>query len=369
MQSKAPRLVALDALRGLTIAGMILVNYAGIFKGMYWPFRHAAWHGFTPTDLVFPSFLFIVGASMWYAHKSAQHRLTSALALKVVWRTIIIFLIGLLMNFPGYLINGNGLRLPGVLQRIALCYGVASFLALLLPVRRLLTISALILLGYWGLLLVFGQEDPLSLAGNAVRRMDLALLGPQHLYLHYGIPFDPEGLLSTLPALVNVIAGYLAGRLVDVAQDRERAMLTLFQWGIVLFFLGQMLSIWLPLNKSIWTSSYTIYTIGMDLILLAFMVWLSDVKQWARLATPFVIFGENPLFIYVVASLWESALLTIRLKTQLGTTQSLIYWLNDHLFAPWLGSVAGGATMALAHVLGFLGLAWALHRKRIIIKI
>jgi len=369
MQSKAPRLLALDALRGLTIAGMILVNYAGAFPGMYWPLRHAAWHGFTPTDLVFPSFLFIVGAAMWYAFKPAQHHLTGSLALKVGRRSALIFLIGLLLTLPGYFGSGEGLRILGVLQRIALCYAAASILVLLLPARRLLWVAAALLLGYWGALLAFGNVEPLSLAGNAVRRFDLALLGPRHLYQDYGMPFDPEGLLSTIPAIVNVIAGFLAGRLVDQTSDRERAVLHLFLWGVPLIFLARVWNFWLPINKPIWTSSYVLCTVGLDLVLLAFAIWLIDVKRRSSFAAPLIIFGENPLFIYVLASLWEGAVFVIQVKTPGGTKQALLYWLNDILFAPWLGPVAGGVVVSLTNVLVFLGIAWILHRRQIFIKI
>ena len=372
MTTKPPRLQSLDALRGLTVAGMILVNYAGAFPGMYGPLRHADWHGFTATDLVFPSFLFIVGAAMWYAFKSTQHRLTGAVAVKVLRRTAIIFGIGLLLNATGSL-DGSPLRVPGVLQRIALCYGLGSILCLAIPPRRLLWVSAGVLLGYWGLLLAFGGPDPLSLAGNAARRLDLALLGSRHIYQHYGMPFDPEGLLSTLPALVNVIAGFLAGRLVDrsATQEggRERAVLTMFLWGVPLFFLAKVWNVWLPVNKPLWTSSYVLCTVGLDLMLLAFSVWVIDILQRTRIAAPCILYGENPLFIYVLASLWEGALFSIRVGGTDGNPQALMYWLNDHLFAPWLGPVAGGAALALAHVLVFFAIAWVLHKRKIIIKI
>jgi len=372
MVDKPPRLQSLDALRGLTIAGMILVNYAGGFPGMYAPLRHAAWDGFTPTDLVFPSFLFIVGAAMWYAFKSAQHKLSGALAVKILRRTVTIFAIGLALNSLACL-DGSPLRIPGVLQRIALCYGMGAILCLTLSPRRLLWTSVAFLLGYWALLLALGGPEPLSLAGNAVRRLDLALLGPRHIYLEYGMPFDPEGLLSTLPALVNVIAGFLVGRLVDRAASqeggRERAVLRLFLWGVPLFFFAKVWNTWLPINKPIWSSSYVLCSVGLDLMLLAFSIWIIDVSRRTKVAQPFILFGENPLFIYVLASGWEFFLYWIQPRGPGGAPQALIFWLNDHCFAPWLGPVAGGLAVALAHVTVFFLIASVLHRKKIIIKI
>jgi len=370
--AKPPRLQSLDALRGLTIAGMILVNYAGSFAGMYAPLRHAEWHGFTPTDLVFPSFLFIVGAAMWYAFKSVQHQLSGAVAIKVARRTAIIFAIGLGLNALACL-DGAPLRIPGVLQRIAVCYGLGSILCLALSPRKLFWTAVAILLGYWGLLLAFGGPEPLSLAGNAVRRLDLAIIGPRHIYPHYGMPFDPEGILSTLPALVNVIAGFLAARLVDQLSGseggRERAVLTMFLWGLPLFYLSKIWNVWLPVNKPLWTSSYVLCTVGLDLMLLAFAVWIIDILQRRRVAEPLILYGENPLFIYVLASAWEFMLFKVQMQGLDGRPQGLMYWLNDRLFAPWLGPVAGGLAVALSHVLVFFLVAWVLHRRKIIIKI
>jgi len=255
---------------------------------------------------------------------------------------------------------------------------VGSILCLTLSPRQLLWAAAVFLLGYWALLLILGGSEPLSLAGNAVRRLDLALLGPKHIYLEYGIPFDPEGLLSTLPALVNVIAGYLVGRLVDRSASREggreRAVLRMFLWGVPLFFLAKVWNAWLPINKPIWSSSYVLCSVGLDLMLLAFSIWIVDVGNEilsgrTKVAQPFILFGENPLFIYVLASGWEYVLYLIQLKGLDGRPQPFKFWLNDHLFAPWLGPVAGGLAVALSHILVFFLIAWVLHRRKIIIKI
>jgi predicted acyltransferase len=360
-----PRLVSLDAFRGLTIAGMILVNYAGSFAGMYRPLTHAPWHGFTPTDLVFPSFLFIVGVAMWFSFKPYQQRLTTSLALKVLRRTVLIYLIGLGLNALPLLFGGSGaLRFLGVLPRIALCYGAASLLCLTLSPLALLVASALLLLGYWLLLVTFGlPPDPLSLQTNAVLRLDFALLGVEHLYKGYAIPFEPEGLLSTLPALVNTIAGYLTGRMIDSTSDKRRVVRTLLLWGLPLILLGRLWNDWLPINKPIWTSSYVVFTVGLALVLLGCAMWVIDVKQKPGWVQPLVVYGMNPLFVYVLASIWEGSLFRIS-----SGGQPLMFRLQA-LVAPLLGAVNGGLAVALAHVLLFWAVAWVLYRRRIVIKV
>jgi predicted acyltransferase len=361
-----PRLVSLDAFRGLTIAGMILVNYAGSFPHMYVPLTHAPWHGFTPTDLVFPSFLFIVGVAMWFSFKPYEQRLTRPLALKILRRTALIFLIGLALHALPFWTDYSKLRILGVLQRIALCYGLASFLCLTLSRLALGGVSVALLLGYWLLLLLGGGADPFALATNLERQIDLAVLGPKHLYGGpYGMPFDPEGLLSTLPAVVNVIAGYLTGRLIDAAADKRKAVVAMLGYGAALIVAGRVWNIWFPINKPIWTSSYVLYTVGLALVLLAFFLWLIDVQKKPGWAAPFVVYGMNPLFIYVLASLWESALWRI----QTGKDQPLMFWLQEKAFAPFLGAVNGGLALALAHVVLFWAVAWALNRRRIYVKI
>ena len=216
MIEKSERLVALDIFRGITIASMILVNTPGSWSHVYPPLLHASWHGFTPTDLVFPFFLFAVGAAMSFSlgkYKGDK----SDVVKKILSRTALIFLIGLLLKmFPFYQFNKGSfidfstLRIMGVLQRIALAYGIAAFMCFFLSPKKLLGGAGILLVGYWGILLIFGGNDPFSLEQNAALKFDLLVLGEQHLYGGFGIPFDPEGLLSTLPAVVSVIIGFMA---------------------------------------------------------------------------------------------------------------------------------------------------------------
>jgi predicted acyltransferase len=219
------RLLSLDVFRGITICFMIIVNTAGNGAVSYPMLKHAAWHGFTPTDLVFPSFVFITGVSSWFSFKTYNHQLDSALFAKIWKRALIIFLLGVgLYAFPFYNRPLSTWRILGVLQRIALCYGIGATLGLLLKPKQLVGVCVALLLGYWGILTAFGD---LTMQGNAGQKLDLWLFGDKHLYHGEGIAFDPEGFLSTMPALVTYLIGYLIGGFIGTTNDKEKIMRTL----------------------------------------------------------------------------------------------------------------------------------------------
>ena len=212
------RLQSLDIFRGLTIFFMIIVNTPGNGGLAYWSLHHATWHGFTPTDLVFPSFVFITGVSAWFAFKKNDHVLTRELLGKIGRRSLILFLLGVMLYaFPFYNRPLSTWRIWGVLERIGVCYGIGSVLCLLLNRKQIIGLSAALLLGDWFILMGFGDY---SLENNAVRSLDLALFGDSHLYHGDGIAFDPEGLLSTLPSLVTFLIGYLVGQFVGTQTDK-----------------------------------------------------------------------------------------------------------------------------------------------------
>ena len=360
------RLQSLDILRGMTIMLMIIVNNPGSWSHVYPPLLHSKWHGWTPTDLVFPFFLFIVGTAMWYSFKKSDHRLTSAMSLKIIKRTVIIFALGLFLNaFPFTDFQFESWRIMGVLQRIALAYGVASFLVLSFPIRASYWSSAVVLMGYWGILLLFGGEHPLTLQDNVVRTLDLRLLGESHLYGGYGIPFDPEGLLSTLPAVVNVLFGYFAGKLIDEHKNKKEVAIKLSLWGLAGFVLALIWNPFFPINKPIWTSSYVLLTCGLAAILLAFLIWLIDIKGVRRWAHPFLVYGMNPLFIYVLAGVWATMLWVIKLPNG-SSLQGFIY---NKLLVPWAGELNGSLFFALHLAVIFWIIALILYRKKIFIKI
>lgn len=357
------RFVALDVLRGLTVAFMIVVNTPGSWEYVYAPLLHATWHGFTLTDLVFPTFLFAVGNALSFTLPKNLALGPAAFWQKTLRRTALIFLIGILLYWLPFfrwdasgewqLISLSQLRIPGVLQRIALCFCLASLLLYYLRPRAVLVFCGGILLAYWAILTTWGD---LSLQGNVVRKLDLYLLGPQHLYKGEGIAFDPEGLLSSLPACVNVLAGYFAG--VYLQQHGASAGRGLLRYAAVLVIVALVWHTWLPINKKLWTSSYVLLGVGLDLGLLAGLLWLTGQAWAARLCHPFQLFGRNTLFIYVLSQVLVIAMWTWRVNG--ANAYDSLYL---HGFVPWAGNFNGSLLFALT-VLGCCwGLAWYLDRR------
>lgn len=368
MNKQSDRMIALDVLRGLTILLMIIVNNPGSWEYVYAPLRHAPWDGCTPTDLVFPFFMFIVGTAMWYSFKKHDHRLNPALTGKIIRRTVLIFSLGLFLNaFPFKDFDLDSLRIMGVLQRIALAYGVAAFIVLLFPIRWNYVIVWALLLGYWGILFLFGGENSLSLQENVVRQADLFILGENHLYHGYGLPFDPEGLLSTIPSVGNVIFGFLAGRLIDQQQDKLKAVYQLAGWGVLGVILA--LSCPLPINKPLWSSSYVLYSCGLAGILLAILIWIIDIKGKQKWAHPLLVYGMNPLFIFMLAGVWADLLGVIRVTDAAGEQVSLKTFIYQELLVPWAGKMNGSLFFALHFALLFWLVGFILYRKKIFIKI
>ena len=293
------RLQSLDIFRGLTIAFMILVNTPGDWSIAYNMLEHAKWHGFTPTDLVFPSFVFITGVSTWFSLKSYNHMFSTDLLLKIWKRTLIIFLLGVaLYAFPFYNRPLSTWRILGVLQRIALCYGIGATLSLFLNKKQIIGLSAILLLGYWFILMQFGD---LSLTNNAVLKLDLLLFGESHLYHGEGLAFDPEGLLSTLPSLVTFFIGYLVGQYLGQTSDRNVVFKNLIIWSVLLIIGGLVWHISFPINKKLWTSSYVLLVGGLSMLIFALCFYLVDILQIKKWGKPFVVFGTNAILAYMVS--------------------------------------------------------------------
>lgn len=365
---KTKRLVALDVLRGFTVALMITVNNPGSWSHIYAPLEHSKWNGCTPTDLVFPFFLFAVGTAMWFAFRKFNHNLTGEATKKVLKRTALIFLIGLGLNaFPFFGIDYSHLRIMGVLQRIALAYGIASLIALAGKRTGVWIALPVLLLGYWGLLML-GGDGALSLQGSIVRTVDLAIFSANHVYHGYGIPFDPEGLLSTIPAIGTVLIGYLVGRQVDMRADKSRAVKDLILAGAAMTLAGVSWSFVFPLNKPIWSSSYVLYSAGLATILLAFFIWIIDIHGYKKWSKPALVFGMNPLFIFVLSGLVGRLLYMIKFSAG-GETITLKGWIYEHLFASWAGNLNGSLFFALTLIFLYWILADVLYRKKIFIKI
>lgn len=377
MIEKKERLVALDVFRGLTIASMILVNTPGSWSYIYPPFKHAPWHGITPTDLVFPFFLFAVGAAMSFSLK--KYSSSPAAIQKILKRTALIFFIGLTLNaFPFFkIINGgtpeqswewinlSNLRIMGVLQRIALSYGLAALLCYFLSIKQLIRTSAVILLGYWAVLLGFGSGDPFSLEGNAVLKLDKLVLGENHLWRGQGIPFDPEGLLSTLPAVVSVIIGFLAGKMVQTETEKLTLVNKFFLLGNGSIFLAMAWGMVFPINKAIWTSSYVLMSSGIALVLIAFMIYFIDVLKKDFWIHPFLVFGRNPLIIFIMSIV----VVKIYAKIFTGPGQNTYGWIYQTVFVPVGGNMIGSLLFALFHVVLLWLFGLFLYKKNIIIKV
>lgn len=368
------RYLSLDVLRGLTIALMIVVNTPGSWSTIYAPFRHAAWHGFTLTDLVFPTFLFVVGNAMSFSMRKFIGEDDKIFLKKVFKRTLLIFLIGLFLNSFPFITRTAGeltafdfskIRIMGVLQRIALCYCIAALVIHYLKIKGAAIFSAVALFGYWGIMYFFGdQPDPYTLEGNAALKFDLLFIPAENLYKGYGIPFDPEGLLSTLPAVVNVIAGYFAGIYIQKNGNNKRTVGKVVLAGIVLLTGAQVWDMFFPINKPIWTSSYVLYTTGWTLIGLAVLMLVIEVANFKKWTYFFEVFGKNPLFIYVMSGLIIKLLALIRIGDI-----SMKGWLYENLFAAQFEGHNASLLFALSYMLLLWLIGYWMDKKKVYIKV
>jgi len=369
------RNLALDVFRGMTVCFMIIVNTPGTWEIAYAPLLHAPWHGFTPTDLVFPSFLFAVGNAMAFSMHKYESQGESVFWRKTLKRTFIIFLLGFLLYwFPFFReAEGGGLelrplgetRILGVLQRIALCYFFASIIIHYGSKKAALWFSAFALIGYWIISYAFGDaNDPYSLAGNAALKLDLLLFGDKHLYHGEGIAFDPEGFLSTLPSIVNVIAGYLAGDYIRRKGNSYEVIAKLCLVGSLLILGALTWHMAFPINKKLWTSSFVLLTVGIDLLILASLAFVIEIQKRRKWTQFFLVFGKNPLFIYVLADL----LITILSMVPLGEKS-----LQQVFFRDVLLKIASPINASLLFALIFMMLCWSigyvLDRKKIYIRV
>jgi len=375
------RLVALDVFRGLTIAGMLLVNNPGTWGAIYPPLRHAAWHGWTPTDLIFPFFLFIVGITthLSLAARRARGDDEGMLVRQVLRRGGIIILLGLLLAgfpfIPTYGFDPSTMRFPGVLQRIGIAYIAAGLLTLRTSTRTQVVIVAALLLGYWAVMTLVpvpgtGAVGAVALAtpdGSIAAWLDRTLLG-NHLW-RVSKTWDPEGLLSTLPAIGTAMLGVFAGRWIASPRPLMERIAALFAIGAIGMVAGLIWSWWFPINKNLWTSSYVLFTAGMACVTIATCIWLIDVQRIAGWTKPFVIFGMNPILAFVGSGMMARLMGSIIKVEHNGQSVSLQRAIYESTFASWLAPMNASLLYAVCFVLFWFAILGVLYKKRIFLKV
>jgi predicted acyltransferase len=373
---------------------MILVNNPGSWSHTYSPLKHAAWHGCTPTDLVFPFFLFAVGNAMAFVMPRLREAGDKVFLRKVLIRTLLIFGIGLFLNWSPFVrwsAEGelvfkhwvdpsnpeNGIRILGVLQRIALAYLFASLIAYYLKPTAVVWVSLIILFVYWILCLAFGTPaDPFSLNGYFGTTVDKTILGIPHMYKGEGVPFDPEGIASTLPAIVQVIIGYFAGNFIRRKGASYEMLARLFVAGTLLSFAGLVVDLGFPINKKIWSSSFVLYTSGLGIQVLCIVMYLIEFRSakgaWSRF---FDVFGKNPLFIFVLSGFLPRLLALFRWVDHTDDKGSPVYtnafaWFYEHICKQLPGRPENGSLLyAVSMIMFFWAICYLLDKKKIYIRV
>ncbi len=369
---KSERLLSLDVFRGITIAGMILVNNPGTWSSIYPPFRHAEWNGCTPTDLIFPFFLFIVGVAITYSlsKRKEQGADQTKLILQIFKRSAVLFLLGLIMaGFP-YFELGT-IRIPGVLQRIAVVYLVTSIIFLKSNIKTQVYLTAGFLILYW-ILMTFIPVPGVGYANlqpetNLGAWLDRLLLSG-HLWSSSKI-WDPEGLLSTLPAISTGLIGVLTGHWLRSDRDKVIKTLWLFVFGNILMAAGWVWDGWFPINKSLWTSSYVLYTGGLALQFLGMCYWFIDVKGYKWWIKPFQVYGLNAITVFFLSGIVAKILYLVKVTDSAGNEVTLKTVIFNNLYLSWLDPINASLAFALSYVLIWLGLMWILYSKNIFIKV
>src|SRR5687768_10346269 len=375
------RLVALDVFRGLTIAGMLLVNNPGTWGAIYPPLRHATWHGWTPTDLIFPFFLFIVGITthLSLAARRARGDDDRTLVRQVLRRGGLIILFGLLLSgfpfLPKYGFDLSTMRIPGVLQRIGVAYIAAALLTLRTSAKTQLAIVSALLLGYWAVMTLVpvpgtGAVGAVALAtpdGSLAAWLDRTLLG-HHLW-RVSKTWDPEGILSTLPAIATAMLGVFAGRWIASPRPLIERIASLFAMGSIAMVAGLMWNWWFPINKSLWTSSYVLFTAGMAAVAIATCLWLIDVKRVAWWTKPFVVFGVNPILAFVGSGMMARLMASIIKVERDGQSVSLQRAIYEPAFASWLAPMNASLLYALCFVAFWFVILGILYRKGVFLKV
>ncbi|MDX9748269.1 MAG: DUF5009 domain-containing protein [Paludibacter sp.] len=390
---KSQRLLALDVLRGITIAGMIMVNNPGSWGFVYTPLQHASWNGLTPTDLVFPFFMFIMGISVYLSYQKFDFQFSGATFFKLLRRSVLLFLIGIglgwlslsmrqwnslrteELDFFSRLLQSvsafDQIRILGVLQRLALVSFFGTLIVLTVKQKLIPWLVALLLFGYWALIAFTGSYE--MSPDSIVAIIDRALLGESHMYRDTmadgtRIAFDPEGVLSTIPGIAHVLLGFLTGKLMTGQKEVKDKLVALFAAGALMMFAGMLMHYGFPINKKIWSSSFVLTTCGMGALLLGLLVYVIDMKSHKRWSVLFESFGINPMILYVTGSLLGILLGNIGFMYA-NEWISLKSFAYTHFYQAYLGDYPG----SLAFALTLVGICWLLahylYKKRIFIKL
>jgi predicted acyltransferase len=383
------RLLSVDVFRGLTIGLMIIVNNAGSWEYVYGPLRHANWHGWTPTDMVFPFFLFIVGVaiSLSFSKHISAGVSNSDMVKKIFRRTLIIFALGLFLNgwpfgiplsstaidnfsFSKITESIVNIRILGVLQRIALCYMLAAIIYLITPTfksRAIITVALLVIyeLGMRISIINGWGAGSFELESNFARFLDLKILGAGHMYAVNKIPFDPEGIFSTLTATITTLLGVFTGDILKLKMDSYKKLIYLSALGLVLFVTGAILDYVEPLNKQLWTVSYTLFMGGWAMIFLSLSIWFIDLKNWKKWLVPFLILGSNPIVIYVGSSLMAKTLYLLKVQENVSV-KTFIY---TNILQPVAGDYFGSFLYAFLFLSIWTAIGWYMHKKEIFVRI
>lgn len=377
MSQKPERFLSLDVFRGLTICFMIIVNTPGSGAHPFAPLEHAAWFGFTPTDLVFPSFLFAVGNAMSFTMKKFDGLSTGTVLYRILKRGLLIFLIGYIMYWFPFVDHGangwalrpiSGTRIMGVLQRIGLCYIFASLIIYFVRNKTaVIVLSALVLIGYQVILLAFGDPAaPYAMLTNAGTYLDKFLLGDGHLYHGEGVAFDPEGILSTLPAIVNVIVGYYAGKFIQEKGKGYETIGRLALMGCLFIFIALTWNMSFPIGKKLWSSPFTLLTTGIDMVMISGLIYVVEVQAWNKYnwTSFFTTVGKNPLAIYILSEILVIAFWMISIGDK-----NLYAWINDVFYQ----KIAPGAIGSLLFAISYMLICWSvgkvLDNKKIYIRV
>jgi predicted acyltransferase len=366
------RLVSLDVFRGATIAAMILVNNPGSEEASYAPLKHAEWHGWTFTDLIFPFFMWIVGVAMTmsFARRVERGDDRRRLFLHTLRRAACIFGLGLLLNgFPNY--DVATWRIPGVLQRIAICYLIAAALFLVTKARGQTIAIVSLLAVYWLLMKVVPVPGygagVLEKHGNFAQWIDSLVLSG-HMW-SYTKTWDPEGIVTTLPAIATVLFGILCGHLLRTALSAAEKTAWMFTAGVTLIYAGVVLDVWLPINKNLWTSSFAVFMAGMAFTVFALCYWLIDCCGYKRWGTPFTIYGMNAITVYVISGVLAVTLMMIQWTGADGQPVSLHLWLFRNVFSQIASPINASLLFAIANVLVLYVVAYVMWRKKWFVRL